>query len=436
MLRILIPSRNPRTEYTLDLVFQKILGVGYQSVLFSEYEPSGDFPTINYTQLIIPEAFSIPNAGLLKQTGIEEPDLRIRHKDIPWLFHFPVSGSSYQLDFDIFSAVFYLVTEYEKYLTIHKDTYGRYDQLAYPSEQLDLHEFPLVHIYCNQLWQKLKGYFPRLEGSRQTPSFDYHLTYDIDFPWKYSHKGMMVSLGGLVKDIQGKVWDRARERINTWTSGKDPNDTYDLIFELSPPEKTTFFFLIDRDSSYDSRFTYQHPRYRELINLIAARGYHIGVHPSFNSFQDEKRLHQEVKYLADIISGNVTASRQHFLRYRLPTTFRYLVNAGITDDFTLCRIHRNGFPCGMARPFPWYDLEKEETTSLTLHPTLAMDRTLVQYMGLDPDQAKERLQKILRTAQGVDGIFTLLLHNDVFSDSEEWKGWREPIKDFVQELIG
>ena len=88
----------------------------------------------------------------------------------------------------------------------------------------------------------------------------------------------------------------------------------------------------------------------------------------------------------------------------------------------------------MAIPFPWYDLEKEEVTDLILHPTIIMDRTLLNYLHFNPEEGKKRIQNLIRSCRKINGHFTLLLHNDAFSESEEWKGWRKTFAEIVEEL--
>ncbi|MEZ4828415.1 MAG: hypothetical protein R3C61_19305 [Bacteroidia bacterium] len=436
MIRILIPADSPRTDYALELVFSRIIGLPYEMVTLADYQHSDETPLINYTQLIIPGAFSIPNAGLLRQTDIHPVDLRIATREIPFLFHFTASSSSYHLEFDIFSAVFFLASDYEKYISHNEDFHQRYDQAAYPSAEWGLNQLPLVHLYCENLKQCLCAYFPGLETAISSPEPDFQLTWDIDFPWKYFHKDARTSIGGFFKDLVSKRWSGFAERTLSWVTGRDPNYTFDRIFALCPPEKTTFFFLIDRHSPHDSRFTWKNPHLVRLIQEISARRYHTAIHPSYTSFCDREKIEAEIAHLAHITGKAITRSRQHFLRYRLPDTFRFLSGSGITREFSLCRFADAGFPCGMAVPFPWFDLEKNETTNLTLYPTIAMDRTLQQYMGLGPEEAVSHLRILWKTTCEYRGLFTLLLHNDVLSESEEWKGWRAPVSAFLKELAG
>ena len=64
--------------------------------------------------------------------------------------------------FDIFSAVFYLLSRYEEYLPHKKDMYGRYaheNSLAFKEGFLNL---PLINIWLEDFKNVLKKKFPSL----------------------------------------------------------------------------------------------------------------------------------------------------------------------------------------------------------------------------------------------------------------------------------
>jgi hypothetical protein len=146
-------------------------------------------------------------------------------------------------------------------------------------------------------------------------------------------------------------------------------------------------------------------------------------------------MNHEVKQLQSITGVPVNHSRQHFLRYRLPETFRYLLDVGVKHDYTLGFYSKIGFKTGMAIPYPWFDLDKNKITELILHPTLAMDRTFQAYMKVSPEQALEEVKQLVDKVKAVNGSFTLLLHNDSLSESGEWKGWRSAVEEMIEAVL-
>lgn len=416
MITIIVKKITPRLKYTLKMVFEVVLNIPYNIVLAENVQTDDANFMVNYTGNESHKGLFIPNIELLAENEI----LESRLLDFS-LFAAEISAPS-PLKTDIFSAIFFWLTDYAKYCNVSKSDFDVHDR---HSEEMML---PYAHIpVVNVLCAKLSAHFPPEIQSLilSKKKFDYEITSDIDAPWKHKHKSALVQLVGFAKDLLKTQKENLIEKGNIWKGKKDPFDTFELLYDIFPPEKTTFFFLLARHSQYDTRFTYQHPELRKLIQKVYQKKYRIGIHPSYTSFLDEKKINREIKCLSEIISQPISASRQHFLRFRLPQTFQYLENAGIQHEYSFCWKNAIGFPAGMTKPFPWYDLSQERETQLILHPTMVMDRSVQQYMQISPENALNEIQKIITTTKFWGGTFTILIHNDAFSESGEWKGWRE-----------
>ena len=434
MLTLICPQISKRLEYICEIVFAQLLHIPYHLRIAAEYIVDPQDIIIDYGNQITSSVkkLTIPDVGLLFQDGISPQSLEIHEEELPLFFHFPTQQSD-ALSFDIFSAAFYLITEYEKYVARHIDSHGRYLRNDYQTDSLHLDELPLVHLYAEKLRKALQILWPDL---KKTPklTFKYEITIDVDNPWKYLNKGMVLSVGGLLKQMyQGDI-SGAIERLKAIYIGKDPNDTFEDIYQLCPPEKTTFFFLINRESPHDGRFTLTSKAYQKLIKEICGKGYNVGIHPSYTSFLDGERLKEEKKALEHFIDLPIHKSRQHFLKYRLPYTFRELEALGIKEEYSICHFEKGGFPTGMAAPYLWYDLEEERISELKIHPTIIMDWTLVGYMKLSPWEALARTQKWIEQCKEVGGEFILLIHNESLSESGMWNGWGEVIRKILYTL--
>jgi hypothetical protein len=82
------------------------------------------------------------------------------------------------IGFDMFAAIFYLLSRYEEYLPHTKDGYGRYaheNSLAFKEEFLSI---PLINMWLDDLKKKLKEKFPHC--NIQISRFNFLPTYDID----------------------------------------------------------------------------------------------------------------------------------------------------------------------------------------------------------------------------------------------------------------
>lgn len=99
--------------------------------------------------------------------------------------------------FDLFAAVFYLISRYEEYLPHKKDIYGRYaheNAVAFREGFLHL---PLVNIWLEDFRTLLSQKDPLFTTPHS--SFDFLPTYDIDMAWSYRHKGFKRNAGAILK---------------------------------------------------------------------------------------------------------------------------------------------------------------------------------------------------------------------------------------------
>ena len=115
-------------------------------------------------------------------------------------------------------------------------------------------------------------------------------------------------------------------------------------------------------------------------------------------------------------------SRQHFLRWETPTTFKYLEKAGLSYDTTLSYSDHAGFRCGTCYEFSVFDLGACKQLKLKERPLIAMECTVIdeKYMNLGRSmEAKHLLQLLRYRCQMFDGDFVLLWHNTRMLDKAE-----------------
>ena len=166
---------------------------------------------------------------------------------------------------------------------------------------------------------------------------------------------------------------------------------------------------------------------RILQSLIRqhADKYTVGIHPSWQSGDEHSLLGKEIKILEGISGKTVTTSRQHFIRFTLPDTFRRLLAAGIKEDYSMGYGSINGFRASVASPFFWYDLEKEEQTDLLLHPFCYMEANSFYEQKVSSQEALEEMLHYLNEVKKVNGTLITLWHNTFLGTDPFFAGWRE-----------
>jgi hypothetical protein len=174
-----------------------------------------------------------------------------------------------------------------------------------------------------------------------------------------------------------------------------------------------------------------------MQSLIAyhAAGYTVGIHPSWQSGDEEAVLMKEVDELAEIAGAPVKYSRQHYIRMTLPQTYRKLIDVGIEKDFSMGYGSSNGFRASIASSFFWYDLKAEKKTGLMLFPFCFMDSNSFYENRLSPQSAFAELMDYYRKIKKVNGLMVTIWHNHFFGTDPMFKGWKEVYEVFLKDQI-
>lgn len=322
---------------------------------------------------------------------------------------------------DLFALTFFALTRYEEYLTFLPDAYGRY-----PVSQSIWFRKGLVG---RALVDEMLLYF--VDFARGTLSDKKLLplqkaeiisTVDIDQAWAYRYKGWRA-LAGRLKAFDFPGFIHAFKVL--FRQERDPFDTYDTIRNLHKMygRSCQFFILCTKfRSTLDKNHS---PLLIPFVRLVGSLSEwaEVGVHPSFRSASNASIITEEKQCVESMCGICVEHSRQHFLLLRFPETYRALLNAGIRHDYSMGWAEHTGFRAGTAFSFPWYDLEREESTALRIHPFQLMDVTLKNYQRIDVAQALDHAEEILQYAKKLHLPLTVIWHNSSLSPTGEWAGW-------------
>ena len=429
-VRLLIYTQHitPRVAYTMDLVFNTVLNTPYEITDNKNYFETYSLPKIAYTSNSNISGIFIHSDIILFETTIEKtlPVANKIYSDFPKFF---VSDKNDFLGYDIFAMVFYFASRYEEYLDIDTDEHQRLKTENSIAFQYKCLKIPFLNHAINQFAENLKQEFPSLEFKKR--QFNFLSTIDIDNAFAYAHKGFQRNVGGLVKDILSLKFKDVLSRIKSNLNDcKDPYNTFDFINSMSRETKTVlnYFVLIGDYSRFDKNPNYKNTGFRKLLKGLS-KEHSIGLHPSYKSFNHPEKIEIEKKRLEDIIEKKVTSARSHFLRVKFPNTYRSFISAGITDDYTMIYASESGFRTGLCTPYKWFDLKKNETTNLTVHPSTVMEGTLRDYNKLTGENANEVVTHLINEVKNAGGEFVSIWHNDSFVPKQ--KDWIEVYKNML-----
>ena len=396
-----------------------------------EYKNSGDL-RINYSneRITADECWICPH-GLLFEKEIKQQKTACFEINDHKAF-FKTEGD---FPFDIFAASFYLLSRYEEYLPHSKDKYGRYaheNSLAFKENFLHL---PLINIWIRFLKSTILSKFPN--STFPNSQFKFLPTYDIDETYAYKYKGWGRRTGAAIRDlIKGRWEDFSRRRKVLANREPDPFDSFEWMdklhekFRLKPQY---FFMAAHQTGKYDKNILPGEAAWQAIIRQHADK-YNIGVHPSWQSGDDPSLIKKEKETIEKAGGVTITSSRQHFIRFNLPETFRQLIHAGIHSDYSMGYGSINGFSASVASSFYWYDLEKEEMTGLQLFPFCFMDANSFFEQKYTPQQALEEMLQYFNVIKSVNGQMITIWHNTFLGTHQRFAGWREVYEEFIRRI--
>lgn len=434
MVLIFVKNITSRKNYLFGLIFRDVLNIPFLITSDNAEFTNHSGPKFSYGESPLDDEIFFEDAGLLNESGLKLPDIKfIFYEGLPAFF--PVNKKESAFPFDPFSASFFLVSRFEEYLPHTKDYHGRYpsnQSLAFRHGFIDK---PIVNIWIELIRKKLLEHFPEMVFPEK--SFRFLPTIDIDNAWAFKNKGFLRNSAGILSDLIQCKFNHVKCRIGTiFGQHKDPYDTYEYQIQLFEKchLKPIYFFLIGDYSRYDKNIPFDNKYFQSLIIYLDHFG-DVGIHPSYASNESTHKLSGEISRLSSILRKRIKLSRQHFIKMNLPETYRNLIKMEISDEYSMGYSDIPGFRAGICTPFYFYDVEREEETSLRVHPFCLMDGTMKDYMNLTPNQAIHIIDKLIVEVKKVSGDFISIWHNESFCENKRWKGWRKVYEHLIQKSI-
>lgn len=350
---------------------------------------------------------------------------------------------SHKIPFDIITPSFILLSRAEENRTLERDVHDRFPFKGSLADKYHFVHVPLVDEYAMLL---RKWILERIELNvtiePRKPQFI--PTHDIDHLFRF--KGCWQAFKSIVgRDllINKSIPDakRSYEEFLRFRQDKSQDPYVQAIYELVDQSvkhnlKSVFFFKSLLQQEYDCTYSVEDVIVKNCIDYILKNGMQVGLHGSYDSYDDVQRLGLEKQRLENVIGQPVTSCRQHYLRFSLQpdlgdffpekdkiqkirrehfNTVQVWQENGVSDDYTLGFAEQPGFRCGTCHPYPLYDLNNDCPTTVMEHPLIVMDGSLFDYQKLTIDQSNVLIDKLRKRCVAVEGDFVLLWHNHLLS---------------------
>lgn len=443
----------PERAYVLRVLFRDFLGLDFVAEASDRVDTQitlcGDHG--DRKLVIADQLFQTPESKWLTPLSLPVPPLPMWDlgtvpfgiqscfPEVPLLFMNQTSdgpvcipnGETIHLNLDVFGSVFFLLTRYEEVTVRKRDKYGRFawndSVLAFD----DLLCRPLANEYLEILWGAMSYLWPGLR--RQERSFRMLVSHDVDWPLYSrgrSHVEVIRSVAGdmLIRRSATQAVRRLIAHVNCTLSGNWSSDIYNTFnFLMTESEQSNlqsaFYFITGHTAgTVDGNYSMTDPWIQQLMREIYHRGHEIGLHPSFNSYQDATQIAKEFSVLRDVaaeqgILQEAWGGRQHYLRWEADTTWRHWSAAGLSYDSSVGFAERAGFRAGICFEYQAFSLGERRPLPILERPLIAMDVSVLgkQYMNQNADEAFETFAELKAICKAYHGDFTLLWHN-----SELW----------------
>jgi hypothetical protein len=435
MLLLYTHTITPRLQYITDFISKELFDAPVTITTDKQAFAAFSGPRVNYSDTDFSEQeFFIRAHSLLFETVIQPQTISVFEVNFNKAF-FQTSGD---FPFDVFAAAFYLLSRYEEYLPHTKDMFGRYaheNSLAVREQFLHL---PLVNYWLADFKKALQQKFPALSFKRN--QFKFIPTYDIDIAYSYKNKGWLRNLGGAGRSLLKGDWTSLKDRMDVLQDKKkDPFDAYEWLdaLHLYCRVKPVYFFLVaQKQQGFDKNIPTSSRALQQLIAYFA-NVHKLGLHPSWQSSvaPTPTILKEEKEWLEAVADKVIIHSRQHYIKFDLPLTYRRLAACGITRDYSMGYGSINGFRASVASSFAWFDLEKNEPTSLMLFPFCFMDANAYYEQKRSPKEAYDELKQYYTTVKKLNGLLITVWHNNFLGTEPAFTDWKEMYSLFMKEDI-
>jgi len=245
------------------------------------------------------------------------------------------------------------------------------------------------------------------------------LTHDVDRPYK------------TYQAVYYAIEERDPHHLLDLLPWRDPYWTFEEILDLeaSLGVESAFYFLDEQDLFRDrpveewataegwclftGRYDLLDPDVVSIIREMNERGWEVGLHGSYESYDDPERLSIEKHTLEAILGHEVRGGRQHYLNLARPETWRHQQSVGLQYDATPGSSSEYGFHDG-------YDPYRPFDDEFVVFPLTLMESALPDPTA-DVDAAWDVCERLLDEARANEAVMTVLWHPRFFSD--EYAGY-------------
>ena len=170
------------------------------------------------------------------------------------------------------------------------------------------------------------------------------------------------------------------------------------------------------------RYDIHEDRVVSMIRYLDQNGWEIGLHGSYNSFNNQGLLKKEKEELESIVGHPIIGTRQHYLNLN-DNTWSIQNEVGLKYDSSFGFSRNIGYKDNQITPFRPIDNE------FIVFPLVIMDSC---YMNTK--DREEKLKELINITEDSNGVLVINWHNNYFCE-KEFPGWRQAYIQIIEECL-
>ena len=339
-----------------------------------------------------------------------------------------VVGNTLVIGADLVASTYFLISRYEEMVrTDVNDHHNRFPGKASLPYRAGFIDKPIVEQWGLQLRDAMREHgFEIAEPAKKIKKV--YLTHDVD---QLAHfRTVRGLLGGVLRGIKRPKEGKSALKSFFGRLTDDPWYTFPFLFKLNNELQhvlgkercETVVFIRSTGMRYKEDKPYPNlllPDYKYFIRYCKRKDVTIGLHTSYECGIYPQQTGDEKNRLEKSVHREVVINRNHFMNNRGISNLTELLNAGITEDFSMGYADIAGFRLGTCKPVRFINPQNKQLTPLVLHSLTVMDRTLSdkRYMYMNAHDAYQYCEQLIDTVERYGGEISLLWHNNLIEKS-------------------
>ena len=291
-------------------------------------------------------------------------------------------------------------------------------------------------------WVIKEGLYSEEKLPLPTPKVQ--LTFDVDAvkkTWPIRIKGGAFACFNTLKNLKAANWTNVRNFAKKAFRFFFLNCRYDFLQEITDQ--------LEKLNLQACFHVYALPKKNRLFLWLMDPGYKlseidpswyihknniVGVHTSFDSWNQSNQLKMQREHLEAHISEPVQECRQHWLRFSWEDTWSCQKEAGFSMDTTLGFNDRPSFRNGTAFKVVPMSKDNQSSRSFNILPMVLMDSHIYDYENHSPQKRLEEIDYWLEEIVQTRGQATVLWHPHTLSDDFQWRDGLQHLMKRIKEI--